>query len=280
MNGIAEGSSATAYTAAFDVKLLNASNAVLSGGTISNVLSVSCEERLDEAGAISFTVPATDSTVATLLSTAARFRIDFAGGTSVYGIIDKDAIDATAQQPNRTVYGSNMLRELQHYSMGWWCFYDNKNILNTVLPDIVADTGWSIATVDITNTNVYYRFDGDSRLAALIKIAEASGKHFRLTNTFRQIEWGDFFETYSPVTFYGRYWDVNYVTYDGVPTISCAGSDERQSPDRESDLSVGRGSRRWQSKPRQGVTVSPRSALMRVGQTLKQSRAYAAHRRP
>ena len=215
----AEGSETT-YFPRFDVKLLNGSNAVLSGGTISNVLSISCEERLDEAGAISFTVPATDSTVATLLSTAARFRIDFAGGTAVYGIIDKDAIDATAQQPNRTVYGANMLRELQHYSMGWWCFYDDKVILTEVLPDIVDGTNWTIGSLDSSGAKVYYRFDGDMRLAALIKIAEASGKHFRLTNTFRELEWGDFFDTVSPVTFYGRYGDGNYRTYDGIPVIA------------------------------------------------------------
>src|SRR5512139_2004450 len=69
----------------FTVELLDASNNILTSGDtqaiITNVLSVSWEHRIDEAGRVSFTVPATDSIVVAFLDLAVRFRIKLADTT-------------------------------------------------------------------------------------------------------------------------------------------------------------------------------------------------------
>lgn len=179
--------------AAFVIDLLDSSNNPIGDGPLTSVLAVSIQEKLDESGAIAFTVPATDRRVATLLEQAARFRVRLGSGTQmVYGLIDKDALDATADQPNRTVQGGDLLREFQRYSMGWWCFFDDQDLNTVVLPKLVQDTGWTLGTVDAALGTIYYRFDGDSRLAALIKLAAATGKHFRLGATFRSLDFGAF----------------------------------------------------------------------------------------
>jgi hypothetical protein len=176
----------------FVIDLLDGSNNVLGGGPLNNVLSVSVGEKLDEAGVISFVVPANDSRVANLLDTASRFRVHFSSGKLVYAIIVRDSIDVTADQPTRTITGADMLQELGNYSMGWWCLYDNKDLNTVILPDLVADTPWSLGTIDASLGTLYYTFDGDSRLAALIKIAQSTGKHFRLGSTFRTVDFGAF----------------------------------------------------------------------------------------
>ena len=200
----------------FTIDLLDASNNPIGDGPLQNVLSVSAQEKLDEAGTVSFTVPATDYRAATLISQADRFRVRLSSGAFIYGIIEKDTLDAAVDQPTRTIVGSDMLRELQHYTMGWWCFYANSNLNTVILPELVAGTGWTLGTVDAALGTLYYRFDGDSRLAALIKIASNTGKHFRLGSAFRSIDFGAFGVS-SGVTFQnvpdGR------PAWDGTPII-------------------------------------------------------------
>jgi hypothetical protein len=176
----------------FTIDLLDASNNPIGDGPLQNVLSVSAQEKLDEAGQVSFTVPATDTRAATLIDQADRFRVRLSSGAFIYGIIEKDTLDAAIDQPTRTITGANMLRELSAYTMGWWCFYANSNINTVILPELVAGTGWTLGTIDAGLGTLYYRFDGDSRLAALIKIANNTGMHFRLGTAFRSIDFGEF----------------------------------------------------------------------------------------
>ena len=122
----------------FTIDLLDASNNPIGSGPLTNVLSVSAQEKLDEAGQVSFTVPATDDRVATDIDQADRFRVRLSSGAYIYGIIEKDTLDAASEQPTRTIVGANMLQELQQYSMGWWCFYASSNLNTVILPELVA----------------------------------------------------------------------------------------------------------------------------------------------
>ncbi len=176
----------------FVVDLLDSSNNPIGSGPLQNVVSVSVASKLDEAGEIIFSVPATDTKAVALISTAYRVRVRLSSGALHYGIIDRDFIDVTADQPTRTVRCFDILRELAHYTMGWWCFYNQQDMNTVVLPDLVADTPWSTGVIDAALGNLYYRFDGDSRLAALYKIAQVTGKHFRLGTTLRTFDFGAF----------------------------------------------------------------------------------------
>jgi hypothetical protein len=200
----------------FTIDLLDGSNNPIGDGPLSHVLSVSAQEKLDEAGTVSFTVPATDYRAATLIDQADRFRVRLSSGVYIYGIIEKDTLDAAVDQPTRTIVGSDMLRELGQYSMGWWCFYINSDLNTVILPDLVADTGWTLGTVDAGLGTLYYRFDGDSRLAALIKIATNTGMHFRLGSAFQSIDFGAFGVS-SGVTF--RNIPDGRPAWDGLPII-------------------------------------------------------------
>jgi hypothetical protein len=175
------------------VELYNGAWQKIGSGPLQNVLEISLTEALDEAGALQFSVPATDYRAATLVQQAAFCRVVLADGTAVLGSIGKDTIDATGDPPTRTVEGLDLFGELGRYSMGWWCFYDTSDIASVVLPEILAPAGWSAGTLDSGLGTFYGRFDGDSCLSALIKlISQLPGKHFRMGSTVRTLDLGAF----------------------------------------------------------------------------------------
>jgi hypothetical protein len=184
---------------AFIVDLMDTNHVPIGDGPLHNVLNVSVTESLDEAGQIQFSVPATDPRAATYLDQALRFRVRFSDGTEVYGLKSGDTIDAVQDAPTRTITGQGMLGELGRYSCGWWCFYCDPDtqagmdIGTVVLPDLLGAAGWSAGTLDNDLGDFYGRFDGDSILAALIKITQQTpGKHFRLGDTLRTLDMGAF----------------------------------------------------------------------------------------
>jgi len=177
----------------FIIDLLDGSDTVIGDGPLNNVLSVSIGESLDQAGQIQFTLPATDYRAATLLDQAVKFRVQFDDGTLVYGVLGGDTIDATADQPTRVVQGFDLLAELGGKSIGWWCYYEASDINTVILPDLLAGTGWTTGTIEAGLGNFTQRFDGDSRLAALIKLTQQlNGKHFRRGSGLRVLDFGSF----------------------------------------------------------------------------------------
>ena len=179
---------------AFIIDLLNGSDIPIGDGPLHNVLNVSVTESLDQSGQIQFTLPATDYRAATLLDAAVKFRIRFddAAGTYVYGWLAGDTLDAASERPTRQVQGFDLLTELGNKSIGWWCYYEAENLNTVILPQLIANTGWSLGTVDAGLGDYTQRFDGDSRLAALIKITQQLGKHFRRGSTLRTLDFGAF----------------------------------------------------------------------------------------
>jgi hypothetical protein len=177
----------------FVVDLLNGSGAALGSGPLQNVLQVSITETLDEAGQVQFTLPATDYRASSLISSAVRFRIRFDNGSLVYGLIGHDVSSVATAQPTRTVTGQDLIGELANYSCGWWCFFDTDALSTVVIPALLAGTGWSAGTFDAGMGNFYGRFDGDSRLAALIKVINQTPNiHFRMGSTLRTLDVGAF----------------------------------------------------------------------------------------
>jgi hypothetical protein len=177
----------------FHVDLYDGAWHKIGDGPLQNVLSISITESLDEAGPLQFTLPATDYRAATYVQQAAYCHLASSDGLDVYGNVGRDTIDATAATPTRLVNGTNLLGELLRYSMGWWCFFDNSPISSEVLPAILAPAGWTVGAVDGDLGNFYGRFDGDSCLAALIKlISQLPGKHFRMSSTLRELTVGAF----------------------------------------------------------------------------------------
>lgn len=188
----------------FIIDLLDGSDVPIGDGPLINVLNVSVGESLDEAGQIQFSLPATDYRTARLLDIADKFRIRLHDDRGIendrfaYGLIGGDSIDAASDQPTRQVHGFDLLAELTNKAVGWWCFYENSDLNTVILPELLTDTNWSLGTVDAGLGTYTQRFDGDSRLAALIKITQQLGRHFRMGNTLRTLDFGAF-STVSPV---------------------------------------------------------------------------------
>lgn len=182
----------------FIIDLLNGSGVPIGDGPLTNVLNVSVGEALDEAGQIQFSLPATDYRAATLIDQAAKFRVRLHDDRGVeadryiYGVLGGDTIDAASEQPTRQVQGFDLLAELGNKAVGWWCFYENSDINTVILPDLIADTNWSLGTIEAGLGDYTQRFDGDSRLAALIKLTQQLGKHFRMGSTLRTLDFGTF----------------------------------------------------------------------------------------
>lgn len=176
----------------FIIDLLDGSDRPIGDGPLTNVLSVSVGEALDEAGQIQFSLPATDYRAATLIDQAVKFRVRFDDGTLVYGLLGGDTIDAAGDQPTRTVQGFDLLAELGNKSVGWWCYYQASDLNTVILPDLIRDTGWSLGTIEAGLGDFTQRFDGDSRLSALIKLTQQLGKHFRWSSTLRNLDFGAF----------------------------------------------------------------------------------------
>lgn len=182
----------------FIIDLLNGSDVPSGDGPLVNALSVSVGESLDEAGQIQFSLPATDYRAATLIDQAAKFRVRLHDDRGleddrfIYGLIGGDTIDAASEQPTRQIQGFDLFAELGNKAVGWWCFYEASDLNTVILPELLTDTRWSLGTIEAGLGNYTQRFDGDSRLAALIKLTQQLGKHFRMGSTLRTLDFGAF----------------------------------------------------------------------------------------
>lgn len=112
------------------------------------------------------------------------------------GIIDSISQDTAAR--TITAAGNDLLAELSTrlaLTVGGTPLLlsdgaDGKQAAGTVLASIMANapSGWT--TSGTPSAGVYYKADGETILQLLIKLAELTGDHFRLSSTVsRQIEW-------------------------------------------------------------------------------------------
>jgi len=106
------------------------------------------------------------------------------------GIIDQIGID---DDLNLDLSGDDLLRELTYHQVGRLTIGDEVTPATTGPAQIAAffPTGWSLDVVtgyDATQKAIYHVFEGESCLAALCKLADITGEHFRL-GTGRTVVW-------------------------------------------------------------------------------------------
>lgn len=183
----------------FRVQIETPAGVAIGGGPLTSVTSVSIQTSMDRAGNLSLTMPATDpDTVLFPDDTEPYVRIrEFRNGTWITagrGIIKQKSLNSETRMLQLS--GPDLLDELTRTHVGTLSLTDNPSVPEdpmaaaSILPAIMAYAlaGWT--STGTPSADVYYQFGDETVLAALIKIAEILGDHFRLSATVdRQVEW-------------------------------------------------------------------------------------------
>jgi hypothetical protein len=160
-------------------------------GPIATAIGWESTKRLDKAGTFRFSMPANDpkAALAQPKRIARCYAVISEGIDTSYlselgsGVIDKRSLRISAQgQVMLEISGDDRMRELTYTQVGALA------ISGTTGPaDIIAlaPSGWALNLTDgydETLKSVDYTFEGESVLAALVKLAELTGEHFRLSS--------------------------------------------------------------------------------------------------
>ena len=186
----------------FWVDIEDASTAKLGAGPLHG-LNFDTTSLLDACGEFSFDVSAADPNIAVLNEKRVAIcrYVDRDGNTQVFGggVIDK-IVRSVAEDGSLIVHvsGNDLGRELSYRSVGALDLsgVDGEGSLGA--PSAVmafAPPPWDINQEIATHTSVYAAFDGESVLAALTRIGEKIGEHWRI-DPGRIVTWlsqaGDF----------------------------------------------------------------------------------------
>ena len=168
----------------------------------------STTRRMDRAGRIEFSVPATDMRASSLLQTRRVARCYAILGGQVTevgaGIIDQVRVRMGSNGDELVASGDDMLRELTRVLVnpgtGNYAFNGVRTVpytlianhANTRLPNSWTLQDKNGATIgsgtDVTASDVYAQFRNETVLNCLIKVANGVGEHFR-QETDRTIRW-------------------------------------------------------------------------------------------
>lgn len=181
----------------FTVDILNNSDAVQGAGPLFNVVSIEITEKLDRAGRVAVTVPASDERAIELLSVENRLRVRTPDGNIAYGLIEKLDV-AAGEKPLATASGPDALGELVYPNAGYNRVYDDLAVATAIIgttataTSLLGGTGWTQGSVDAGLGDATISYNGETILEALCLLAEQLGKHFRQGTTARTLDFGAF----------------------------------------------------------------------------------------
>lgn len=184
-------------TTGFRIDIEDSSGTKYGSGPIRTASRWKSVYRLDRAGTFSFEMPASDPRAAMVVEKrVARCWTGVLG--AIYevgsGVIDKIDLETDPSGAHvLKVSGDDILRELTYRSVGDLQIGTEATPATNGPAAISAyfPAGWSLDTVNGYNTTakaVWHQFEGESVLAALIKLVELSGEHFHM-RTGKKIVW-------------------------------------------------------------------------------------------
>lgn len=186
----------------FNVDVLDSSGNIIGPGPLENVLAVEITEELDRAGQVAVSIPATYQRAQDLLSAEKRLQVRVLNEDIVATcLIQQLNVVASGQQPVYQISGPDLLGELVYLNTGYNREYDNKAIASEVIgthataTSLLGGTNWTQGSVVIDSgvgTNTTISFDGQTRLQALIVLAQQIGHHLRQGTTARTLDFGLF----------------------------------------------------------------------------------------
>jgi len=155
----------------------------LGEGPITNVLAWESKAMLSQAGSFACDVPLTAANQALAQHYRRVICRDVIGGATVTvgaGIIHKLSTSAAGVLH---IEGPDLLYELTHCHVGALAIDDGAGAATVDGPELVMDyapEGWSLGGHTTTLKAILHRFEGETVLAALVKIADLTGERFRL----------------------------------------------------------------------------------------------------
>lgn len=167
----------------------------LGGGPLQSVTRATVGTSVDRAGNVQFEMSATDSSAALFAVLPVYVRVkEFRNGTWVTagrGIITQKSL--TSAGKILQLSGMDLLDELNQTHVGTLPLTDDPGTPEDpmaaadVLAAIMAYAlpGWT--TTGVPSGDVYYQFGDETVLAALIKVADILGDHFRAVD--RELQW-------------------------------------------------------------------------------------------
>ena len=161
----------------------------LGSGPVTGILSADYSGRLDELGAWSVTIDATEPSAA-LLTRGREIRLRREGeGLLVRGIVDTPDL-RVGDRDDRvlTVGGRSIGAQMVHKNTLLGMTFSGAAV-SSVVGTLLSGTGWTAGTID-TGVLASARFDGVSRWAALRQVAETMGWHVREDNLNRVVHLG------------------------------------------------------------------------------------------
>jgi hypothetical protein len=174
--------------ATITIDVLNTSLVVTGDGPLTSAFDVSFDDPLSMCGAFSFSVPARDQRAALLSVQKSVVRI-YEDGTAVFlGLVESKERTISAGGAVFRVAGRSYLAALTDQSVGFLALASGSAGITDAPADVLAATsptgltsGWTLDTTNgtsVTGNAVYGRLRGESRLSALVMIAERAGEGF------------------------------------------------------------------------------------------------------
>lgn len=180
----------------FQVDIVDTSGDRVGDGPLFNVISVELEEVLDAAGRVTITVPAHDERAVARLSSYVRVRVLTIDGQQATGLIDTFNV-IPGGTPLYSVSGHDLLGELAYLNCGYNRTYNDKDVATEIIgthataTSLLGGTNWTQGSVEDYG-DVSIAYDAESRLRALILLAQEIGRHIRQGSTERTLDFGTF----------------------------------------------------------------------------------------
>jgi hypothetical protein len=187
----------------FVIDMLDAAGNIVGPGPLYNILNVVTVEELDRAGSMTVEVPASDDRVYDYIQNEYQMvlRTNY-NATIARGIVK--SIEKIAPEsggiPIWRMSGPDLLGELMNLTTGTDNTYDTLDVsaqiigTNATATSLLGGTGWTqgTVTIDAADATQTVRFKNQTRLNALIALAQQMGYHFRQGGTARTLDFGVF----------------------------------------------------------------------------------------
>ncbi|RLC72139.1 MAG: hypothetical protein DRI81_16780 [Chloroflexi bacterium] len=181
----------------FVADILDASGNIVGPGPLFEILSVEVTEELDRGGQVAIVTPATDERVIDWVATNRKLRVRVREGTMATFIVQNMDYVGSGKTPTLRISGPDLLGELLYLTTGYNRTYNNLDLRTAVVgttatsTSLLGGTGWTQGTVE-NYGNVTIEYDAQTRLAALITLAEQLGRHIRQGSTEQTLDFGLF----------------------------------------------------------------------------------------
>lgn len=180
----------TTTAPALYANILNADGTRRGRGLI-QVISLRATELLDGSGQISARLLANDERTQKLVTPEARvqFRARLPNGrytTLAIMIVKSISYSTNDNGTSMEVSGQDLLNELSDDTPGPNVVFEARTV-QQIVTDLCASAGWSVRG-SVGDTLMSIRISGASTLRAIRDVCASQGVHFRLTDTYRELE--------------------------------------------------------------------------------------------